>query len=108
MRIIDILNKKANGTLQNGFRFKFESSCFEYRKANDSLYNVKSRIIFGNEFCVDEHLNDEAEIIEENKEIEELAFFDDISNYDNHDIEINRVKINELVRAYNKLIKEME
>lgn len=103
MKIIDILNKKAN----------------------DSLYNVKNRIKFGNEFCVDEHLNNEVEVIKENKEIEGLNAYKLIekpymasllrgNQFDKYmellkqsELEIVE-KIDELVRAVNKLIKESE
>lgn len=47
------------------------------------------------------------EVIEENKEIEELPVYPFYS-YREKDISENRLKINELVRAVNKLIKEVE
>ena len=50
------------------------------------------------------------EVIEENKEIEELGeYFNSTAELDNRALAIeNRIKINELVRAVNKLTKERE
>lgn len=111
MKIIDILNKKANGTLEDGFEFRFKHFYYKYHKANDSFYNCENRNIFGYEFCVDERLNEEVDVIEENKEIEE--FTSTVESYHSKDTicqycNAQTAKINKLIRAVNKLIKESE
>lgn len=114
MKIIDILNKKAKGTLEDGFKFRFKHFYYEYHKANNSFYNCESRIIFGNEFFLDECLNEEVDVIEENEEIKDLekitfGTFVNANNGYRFDLTMKEYdKINELVRAVNKLIKESE
>lgn len=77
MKIINLLNKISNGTLEDG-------ACL------------------GNFYIVKGILNNEVEVIEENKEIEEL------NDNDIYDYNHLQLKINELVRAVNKLNKERE
>lgn len=77
MKIINILNKKANGTLEDGFEFKYSNETYKYHKANDNIYNCRSSYILGYDYVIDEHLNDEVELIEENKEIEELNYYEE-------------------------------
>lgn len=122
MKIIDILNKKANRTLEDGFEFRFKHFYYKYHKANDSFYNCESRNIFGDEFRIDERLNEEVDVIEENKEIKEvenISYNFTKTSYTGIELSKNfetitellnkqSDKLNELVRAYNKLIKESE
>ncbi len=110
MKIIDILNKKANGTLEDGFKFKYGNEVYIYNKQDDKIKTDYENTL-GGERCLDEDLNDEIEVIEENKEIEELNdTCSDVENMLNTDIDyynnLTRNKINELVRAVNKLTKE--
>lgn len=58
-------------------------------------------------FMTYKNMHRDFEVIEENKEIEELPVYPFYS-YREKDISENRLKINELVRAVNKLIKEAE
>lgn len=102
MKIIDILDKKANGTLEDGFKFKYNYETFAYE--NEEIIDNIGRNI-GCLFHLDIHLNDEVEVIKENKAIEELD--NEIESYANT-VEQSKDKINELVRAINKLIKESE
>ena len=108
MKIIDILNKMANGELEDGFKFCFEDEVYTYTKEDNSIRdNCRNKI--GQRKAIETHLNKEVllfkendvEVIEENKEIEEL---------DVERCSYNAVlrKINELVRAVNKLTKERE
>lgn len=99
MKIIDILNKMANGTLEDGFKFKWYGLIYTFNKKSgfrDRQGNTLSENAFI-ECC----LNDEVEVIEKTKEIEEI----------DEDICMTTdvlEKINELVRAVNKLNKERE
>lgn len=120
MKIIDILNKKANGTLEDGFKFCYENTVYTYNKNKDKIFKANSIKELGEDYIVETSLNDEIEVKEiekreENKEIEEL-------NVVGSNIEVEGIiiptehlindyiieKTNELVRVVNKLIKERE
>lgn len=114
MKIIDILNEMANETLRDGFKFCYRDTVFTYNKKLDRIYrgdNILSKQL-GEIYKLEACLNDEillfqeevkeTEKREENKEIEEYK-----TEYTERCIDIEvRNKINELVRAYNKLIEE--
>lgn len=104
MKIIDILNKMANGELEDGFKFKYDNDTYKYNKKEDEIVSIEYGVCLGNYYKVENILNDEVEVIEENKEIEELDNMELI----NARPEVNAIKINELVRAVNKLNKERE
>lgn len=129
MKIIDILNKKANGTLEDGFKFCYRNRVFTYNKNKDSIYYENSTRELGEQYKIERILNDEvllfqeevkeAEKREENKEIEELGEniyikitenfnIIDVLNDTRDDLKAHERKINELIRVYNKLIKERE
>ena len=117
MKVIDILNKMSNGTLEDGFKFCFRNEVYTYRKKDDSIRDSCFNKIGGRN-VIEDFLNNEVllfkendakevETIEENKEIEELPnelINDDWTYYT---IKFYK-KINELVRAVNKLNKERE
>lgn len=107
MKIIDILNKKANGTLEEGFKFIFMDTKYIFK--NEMINNTEDENI-GFEWDLELHLNEEVKVIEETKEIEEL-FSNTIGGSwqcrDDFALK-NREKINELVRAVNKLNRESE
>ena len=104
MKIIDILNKMANGELEDGFKFKYDNDTYKYNKKEDETVSIEHGVCLGNYYTVEGILNNEVEVIEENKEIEEL----DEMQIINARPGINAMKINELVRAVNKLNKERE
>ncbi len=122
MKIIDILNKKANGTLEDGFKFCYNDTVFTYNKKLDRIYrgnNILNNKL-GEVYKLEECLSDkvllfqeqvkETESREENKNIEELwanTIGDSNQCRDKFALD-NRNKINELARAVNKLIKESE
>lgn len=125
MKIIDILNKKANGTLEDGFKFKYDDTIFIFDKLDDEITN-ENGIRIGYYFELENQLNDEVEVIEESKEIEELRTGIDEDNmryveyssnghtpsgysksYNRFDVEIVD-KINKIIQTVNKLIKERE
>lgn len=110
MKIIDILNKKANGTLEDRFKFKFAGRVFTYSKKNNVIQDEYGWGI-GQVSRLEQQLNNTVEVIEKNKEIEELNdTCSDVENMLNTDIDyynnLTRKKLNELVRAVNKLTKE--
>lgn len=110
MKIIDILVKKANGTLEDGFKFWYRADSYTYRKSDDSIFQDGFVKKLGEKFVLDNCLNDEVEIIEKDKEIEEFdvvgcnievggAIIPTENLINDYIID----KINELVRAVNKL-----
>ena len=105
MKIIDLLNKIANETLEDGFKFKYAETTYRYNKNSGEIKKIEDDYMnFGDMWRIEECLNEEVEVIEENKEIEELDNMELI----NARPEVNAIKINELVRAVNKLNKERE
>ena len=114
MKVIDILNKMANGTLEDGFEFEYDNDTYKYNKKDNEIVSVKYGACLGNYYTVEGILNNEIEAIEENKEIEQLkkisygefVYTDNKHRFDLTNAEYD--KINELVRAVNKLNKERE
>lgn len=107
MKIIDIINKIANGTLEDGFKFKYDSDTYRYNKEKNEIRSIEYDDRLVGYYKIEIILNNEVEVIEENKEIEELPnelINDDWTYYT---IKFYK-KINELVRAVNKINKERE
>ena len=105
MKVIDILNKIANGTLEDGFKFKYDSDIYRYNKEKDEIRSIEYDDRLVEYYKIETILNKEVEVIEENKGIEELPnelINDDWTYYT---IKFYK-KINELVREVNKLNKE--
>ena len=105
MKVIDILNKMANEELKDGFKFKYMGFTYIYKKWEDRIAKADEDFTdFTDDWHIEEALNDEVEVIEENKEIEEFK-----TEYTMRQMDIQfKNKINELVRAVNKLNKEKE
>ena len=116
IKVIDLIDKKYhNLELPKHIRInKLEYFYNENRKTYDSEYGEQMSFDF-----TDNVLNMEVEILEDNtEEIEELGIINNylynilskeekikqLKSY----IENNRIKINELIRAYNKIRKEKE
>lgn len=118
MKIIDILNKMSNGTLEDGFKFCFRNEVYTYRKKDDSIRNSCFNKIGGRN-VIEDFLNNEVllfkendvkevEAIKENKEIEQLEISESNTEIIDDFVIKNREKINELVRVVNKINKERE
>ena len=105
----------ANGELEDGFKFKYDNDTYKYNKKEDEIVSIEHGVCLGNYYTVEGILNNEVEVIEEHKEIEELEFIEETVEYCDgtgytdtkpaSTIDIHN-KINELVRAVNKLNKE--
>lgn len=120
MKIIDILNKIANGTLEDGFKFKYDSDTYRYNKEKNEIRSIEYDDSLVEYYKIEMILNKEVEVIEENKRIEELSWavylklkkghynIENILNGIREDLKEHRDKINELVRAVNKINKERE
>lgn len=69
MKVIDVLEKLANGTLEDGFQFKildFSDNIYEYKKILNTIYNENMVTTLGEDACLDALLNNEVEIIKDN------------------------------------------
>ena len=91
MKIIDILNKKANRELEDGFKFNFGET-YTYNKNTDSIKD-KEGIAIGNIYCIENILDCKVEVIEEKKKIEELHEYKNIG-YSESDIKRLRKRTN--------------
>ena len=89
MKVIDLLNKIANGE-EVPKKIKYKSFILERTKSSEvkRLYVDEQGMFFPE--CYSFDLNDEVEIIEEDKKIEKLNIY----NYTEHDI---MTKINEII-----------
>lgn len=103
MKIIDLLNIWVEDRNKLPKKIKVDDEIYVYDKQTD-LYKMprKDYFLISNYLNCIERIYTNVEVIEENKEIEELDD-NDICDY-NH----LQLKINELVRAVNKLNKERE
>jgi hypothetical protein len=105
MKVIDLLNKIANGETKEEIMFQYNNGYEEYANIN-TLFD---------RFTINkENLNTEIEIIEEDKKIEKIDMFDYFTGYDfdntsidlRKHLEINfqilNIKINEIIEHLNK------
>ena len=103
-KVIDLLTKIANG---EEVPKKIKDGAFELILSRDGKhYGGQTTTVLNNVFGM-ERLNDEIEIIEEDKEIEKLGMFEEAycdSAFDG----IVFKKINQLIDAVNELKKEGE
>ena len=110
MKIIDLLNK-INNNEEVPEKIKFDDTVFKYNKSqqeynyknDDGYYETLLYRVMTTHF-IDVLLKAEVEVIEENKEIKEL----DNMQLINARPEVNAIKINELVRAVNKINKQID
>ncbi len=115
MKIIDLLNIWVNNKDKLPKKIKIKNKIFEYREFGD-LYVTSDKSCFLITDYLDSigKLNAEVEIIEENKTIEELKkiSYDEFKYTDNkHRFDLTNIeydKINELIRAVNKINKESD
>ena len=104
IKIIDLLNKIANG---EEVPKKIKDGAFELTLSRDGKhYGGQTTTVLNNVFGM-ERLNDEVEIIEEEKEIEKMSTVKFHGKYVDHDtaLEIAR-KVNELIDAVNELKRD--
>ena len=105
MKIIDILNIWVEDRNKLPKKIKVDDETYIYDNQLD-LYKIPKK----NYFLISDYLDSieriytNVEVIEENKEIEELDNMELI----NARPEVNAIKINELVRAVNKIKKQLE
>lgn len=68
MKVIDLLNKIANG--EHNFGFKYENDEFFYDFDSKRFVDTRFKETLGERYSLDMMLNEEVEIIEEDKKIE--------------------------------------
>lgn len=92
MKIIDILNEIANGTLEKGFTFEYDMQewIFDGKEITSKL--AKSINLF-TDYYVEKILNDEVAIIVEDENLKELK--DNASH-------------NEIIYKINRILKEIK
>lgn len=101
MKIIDLLNKIANGEAPK--KIKYEYSIYELTPERNDYYCKKEMSWFTNEINSLGVLNDEVEIIEEPKKIEKIkTTLEDYDLPSNNEFKIID-KINELIDEINNL-----
>ena len=109
MKEIDILNGIANGEIKPGFKIKSKTgNIYEYIEGKRHFVNVKDEMYVWTlgDFT---RLNEEIEIIEEDKEIE----YEEIKEcFAGVELEYNEsapeYKINQLIRNQKKIINELK
>ena len=68
MRIIDLLNKKANRKLKNGFKFVYDNYVFIFDKNEDVILSAKENRNLGEIYKVENILLDKIELIKIDEE----------------------------------------
>ena len=103
MKIIDLLNIWVEDRNKLPKKIKVDNETYVYDNQLD-LYKIprKDYFLISNYLNCIERIYTNVEVIEENKEIEEL------NDNDIYDYNHLQLKINELVQAVNKLNKERE
>ncbi len=67
MKIIDLLNLKAEDKLEDGFTFVYNNRVWTYNKKKDEIYLKLNDTKFGNWYCLENRLNDKIYLIKEEK-----------------------------------------
>mgnify|MGYP007054412860 CR=1 FL=1 len=67
MKIIDLLNLKAEGKLEDDFTFVFDNKVWTYNKKRDEIYSKLTDRDIGQYYCLENNLNDKIYPIKEEK-----------------------------------------
>lgn len=107
MRIIDLLNKIANGE-NIPKKIKYRNDIYEYDGGFDFVRDNIEHPYFAENYCNDyEDLNSELEIIEENTKIEKLGWVDYNAKFTHKDFnrEFRNIanKIDEIIDKLNEM-----
>lgn len=109
MKIIDLLNKMANGE-EVPEKIKHQYYDYEWNTIDKDYQTRDGEMLLGN-MNIQYHLNDEIILIEDEIDIdniEELDTYETVETYDWQDVDTNRMTINELVQAVKQLNKEIK
>ena len=113
MKVIDLLNKIANGEIEEGFRVKRQSGIYEYREGKNHFVNIEDEMYVYSLGDLTK-LNDEIEIIEEKpKKIEEINKSYPIFNFDEKSFDAMKDMLQdvyskqvEVIKAVNYLLEK--
>jgi len=97
MKVIDLLNKIANGEIKEKIMFQYNNGYEEYANINT---------LFDRFTINEENLNTEIEIIEEDKKIEKLENKID-TTFENYNFS-ERMRLTEIVNKINEIIDYLE
>lgn len=112
MKVIDLLNDVANDKAPKKIRFK--GGLYEFDKIQKDYVDIDQEYLFCNQFMIGKILNDEVEIIEEDKKIKPLKYIridDEVIWYGSNaatcdfDTKLLALVINELIIEIEKLKK---
>ena len=101
MKVIDVLEKLANGTLEDGFQFKildFSDNIYKYKKFFNTIYNEDMVTTLGEDACLDAVLNNEVEIIKDSNK-------DNNNNNNNNKYLKDNASHQEIIDKINEIIK---
>lgn len=100
MKVIDVLEKLANGTLEDGFQFKildFSDNIYKYKKFLNTIYNEDMVTTLGEDACLDALLNNEVEIVKDSNK--------DNNNNNNNKYLKDNASHQEIIDKINEIIK---
>ena len=108
MKVIDLLNKIANGE-EVPKKIKHQYYDYEWNTIDKDYQRRDGEMLLGN-MNIQYHLNDEIILIEDEIDIDSIEELLKIEEYevDKTDTVVNRNKINELVQAVKQLNKEIK
>ena len=104
MKVIDLLNKIANNE-EVPKKIKYLGIIHEYCEINKFYYTEDGSSLYREMFTEGNCLDDEIEIIEEDKEIEEINFITEHDSFSTIDQYKLQETINKIIRAVNELKK---
>lgn len=111
MKIINLLNKIANGEIPIKIKYKnkiyiYQEDEQDYAYIEDGYYDWLLSDVTDMSF-----LNEEVELIEDEVDIdniEELDAYETVETYDWQDVDTNRITINELIKWAKQADKEIK
>ena len=106
MKIIDLLNKIANGEIKDGFRVKRPNGIYEYREGTNHFVNIEDAMYVYSlgDFT---KLNDEVEILDEEDEFEDIENIRVLKDATDND-ELLAITINKLMNNQKKIIERLK
>lgn len=110
MKVIDILNKIANGE-EAPKKIKYCGKEYAYKvKDNEYVTTKKPYDVLGLAITWSYHLNDEVELLEEEIDIENIEQILELTHYDEYDEQGNILacKINELIKAVKQIDRKQK
>ena len=114
IKIIDLLNKIANGEeLPNRIKHcgaGYKHIYFDLYKSHDYEDTLSGDLLFADRIIIQEHLNDEVEILDEEDEFEDIEEIDDtkLGCYINSVDSVLLKRINDLIKNQKKIIERLK